>query len=71
MRFRRGAGTGKLAGTMFCSEKTYAAEDLRALRREEPSFAVLGKPIAHSLSPKMHNAAFDAMRERLPADGRR
>lgn len=49
------------------TEKVYSLNDLRAWTREEPSFAVLGKPIAHSLSPKMHNAAFAALRERVPA----
>lgn len=49
------------------TEKVYSLNDLRAWTREEPSFAVLGKPIAHSLSPKMHNAAFAALRERFPA----
>lgn len=49
------------------TEKVYTLNDLRAWNREAPSFAVLGKPIAHSLSPKMHNAAFAALRERLPA----
>lgn len=48
------------------SEKVYTLDDLRAWTRREPSFAVLGKPIAHSLSPKMHNAAFAAARERRP-----
>lgn len=48
-------------------EKVFTLNDLRAWTRAEPSFAVLGKPIAHSLSPKMHNAAFAALRERVPA----
>lgn len=51
---------------MACSEKVYTLDDLRAWTRREPSFAVLGKPIAHSLSPKMHNAAFADARERRP-----
>ena len=51
---------------MLCSEKVYTLADLKNWERREPSFAVLGKPIAHSLSPKMHNAAFAAARERRP-----
>lgn len=39
------------------TEKIYTLADLRAWNRAAPSFAVLGKPIAHSLSPKMHNRA--------------
>lgn len=51
---------------MLCSEKVYSIDDLRTWTRTEASFAVLGKPIAHSLSPKMHNAAFAALQERYP-----
>lgn len=51
---------------MLCAEKVYTLADLKNWERREPSFAVLGKPIAHSLSPKMHNAAFGALRERKP-----
>lgn len=51
---------------MLCTGKVYTLDDLRAWTRREPSFAVLGKPIAHSLSPKMHNAAFAAAREHRP-----
>lgn len=51
---------------MLCAEKVYTLADLKNWERREPSFAVLGKPIAHSLSPKMHNAAFAAARERRP-----
>lgn len=51
---------------MLCAEKVYTLADLKNWERREPSFAVLGKPIAHSLSPKMHNAAFSALRERKP-----
>lgn len=51
--------------TMTAAEKVFTLADLRAWTRAEPSFAVLGKPIAHSLSPKMHDAALDtAARER-------
>ena len=39
-------------------EKVFTLEDLRNWARPVASFAVVGKPIAHSLSPKMHNAAF-------------
>lgn len=41
-------------------EKVYTLSDLKNWTRQAPSFAVLGKPIAHSLSPVMHNAAFAA-----------
>ena len=51
---------------MPCSEKVYTLDDLKNWNRTAPSFAVLGKPIAHSLSPKMHNAAFEVLRERNP-----
>ncbi len=51
---------------MLCSEKVYSIDDLHTWTRTEASFAVLGKPIAHSLSPKMHNAAFAALQERYP-----
>lgn len=47
---------------MLCAEKVYTLDDLRTWERSEANFAVLGKPIAHSLSPKMHNAAFDALK---------
>ena len=56
----------RLMNLMLCSEKVYTLADLKNWERREPSFAVLGKPIAHSLSPKMHNAAFNALRERKP-----
>ncbi|MGN0834548.1 MAG: transposase [Candidatus Spyradosoma sp.] len=45
---------------MADAEKVFTLADLRAWTRREPSFAVLGRPIAHSLSPKMHNAALAA-----------
>lgn len=51
---------------MLCCEKVYTLDDLKNWTRPAPSFAVLGKPIVHSLSPKMHNAAFDAQREHVP-----
>lgn len=47
------------------TEKIYTLAALREWKLREPCFAVLGKPIAHSLSPKMHNAALAvAARER-------
>ncbi len=39
-------------------EKVRTLDDLRAWSRAGKSFAVVGSPVAHSLSPKMHNAAF-------------
>ena len=51
---------------MPCSDKVYSIDDLRTWTRTEASFAVLGKPISHSLSPKMHNAAFATLQERYP-----
>lgn len=51
---------------MLCSEKVYTLDDLKKREHTTPAFAVLGKPIAHSLSPKMHNAAFTALRECKP-----
>ena len=41
----------------FSTEKTYTLEDLERWNREEPSLAVLGFPVKHSVSPAMHNAA--------------
>lgn len=49
---------------MFPAEKIYSLSDLREWTRREPSFAVIGKPIAHSLSPKMHNAALASVAEK-------
>lgn len=41
-------------------------EDLRKWSRVEPSLAVVGKPIGHSLSPRMHNAALAELSRTLP-----
>ena len=60
IRFKRRAFRFRLSRAMSDIEKTFTLDDLRAWTRTAPSFAVLGKPIAHSLSPKMHNAALDA-----------
>ena len=39
------------------SEPIYTLEDLKTWSRRAPTLAVLGSPIAHSISPAMHNAA--------------
>lgn len=46
------------------TEKVFTLADLLAWERSAPSFAVLGKPIAHSLSPRMHNAVFSKLGEK-------
>ena len=38
-------------------ERVYSLEDLSAWESDRPSLAVIGHPVAHSLSPAMHNAA--------------
>jgi len=55
---------------MSDTEKVFTLSDLRAWKRSAPSFAVLGKPIAHSLSPKMHNAVFSKLGEKKFGDGK-
>lgn len=45
------------------TDRVYGLDDLHHWAMPFPSFAVIGKPIAHSLSPRMHNAAFDAQPE--------
>jgi len=47
--------------------RVWRLEDLRRWRRDAPSLAVVGHPIAHSQSPRMHNAALDALRQSAPA----
>lgn len=44
-------------------EKTYTLEDLREFAFEGTPLAVVGHPVAHSISPQMHNAALDKLRE--------
>ncbi len=39
------------------SDKVLTLKDLRSWKRSGGDFAVVGYPVAHSLSPKMHNAA--------------
>lgn len=43
---------------------TYALDDLREARFEGTALAVVGHPIAHSVSPVMHNAAIQKLRQR-------
>ncbi len=43
------------------SNKVYQLQDLDNWKFSGPSLAVLGHPIAHSLSPKIHNAALKQM----------
>ncbi len=40
--------------------------DLARWERAGPSLAVLGHPVAHSVSPQMHNAALDHLRAKNP-----
>ncbi|MCR5183762.1 MAG: shikimate dehydrogenase [Opitutales bacterium] len=47
------------------TEKTYTLGDLSGWRQSSGTdFAVLGYPVSHSLSPRMHNAVFEHSRER-------
>lgn len=45
------------------TEFTYNLDDLRATRFDATALAVVGHPIAHSVSPAMHNAAIAKLRE--------
>ena len=45
---------------------TLTLADLRTRTFPHPSLGVLGDPIAHSLSPAMHNAALAALRPTHP-----
>jgi shikimate dehydrogenase len=46
---------------------TWTLADLRTRTFPHPQLGVLGDPIAHSLSPAMHNAALAALRPTHPA----
>ena len=46
---------------MSAADPVFTLADLAAWSRESPSLAVLGHPIAHSISPPMHNAALAAL----------
>ena len=46
---------------------TLTLADLRTRAFPQPQLGVLGDPIAHSLSPAMHNAALAALRPAHPA----
>lgn len=48
-------------GNIPPSNKVYQLQDLDNWKFSGPSLAVLGHPIAHSLSPKIHNAALKKM----------
>ncbi len=47
-------------------QTVFGLEDLREWHHDGVSLAVLGHPIAHSISPPMHNAALARMAERVP-----
>jgi shikimate dehydrogenase len=44
------------------TEFTYGLDDLKALRFSGTPLAVVGRPISHSISPVMHNAAIHRLR---------
>ncbi|MEK9772210.1 MAG: shikimate dehydrogenase [Opitutae bacterium] len=45
-------------------EQTFRIDQLKTLPSDEVGLAVLGYPIAHSISPQLHGAALQAMAER-------
>ncbi len=47
-------------------EKTFSLEDLKNWQRSGRNFAVVGDPVAHSLSPKMQNSAFEFAKKTRP-----
>ncbi len=46
--------------------EVYTLADLARWERAAPSLAVLGHPVAHSVSPQMHNAALEHLRASNP-----
>ena len=46
--------------------ETLTLADLQRLEWKNPCLGVLGDPIAHSLSPVMHQAAIDALQDKHP-----
>lgn len=48
------------------TEQVYTLSDLKKLSFAKKPLAVLGKPIAHSMSPLMHNAALQKMAQKNP-----
>ncbi|MDR2845525.1 MAG: shikimate dehydrogenase [Puniceicoccales bacterium] len=51
----------------FDFERVHTLDDLRHWQRRETSLAVLGQPIRHSRSPRMQNAALDALAPSVPS----
>lgn len=51
---------------MVAVDRIYRLEELRSWNAPGPSFAVLGQPIAHSVSPAMHTAALAELALREP-----
>lgn len=49
--------------------QTYTIEDLKNWQFEGTSLAVLGKPVRHSISPQMHNAALQELAKTTPELG--
>jgi shikimate dehydrogenase len=47
-------------------DKPHTLAQLEYWDRGEPSLAVLGHPVGHSVSPQMHNAALDYLRAQSP-----
>ena len=50
----------------FRPDRVYTLADLEGWSAARPTLAVLGDPVAHSLSPPMHRAALAQMRESHP-----
>jgi 3-dehydroquinate dehydratase/shikimate dehydrogenase len=50
-----GVAPGQVTATRLLKEFRF-----RSIRADTPVYAVVGRPISHSISPAMHNAAFEA-----------